>query len=267
MNQKVHFQHRKTDSIKSTSLSLSSLTFAGCYLILLYLAVSDSYFLPNHDNFSPKCKTFECLIRIWLHALGLPSVLIIATVVVKMARVYYIFLSPARLRFSSNAARCAYVFIIMIPNFAVLVAWTADVAGDIDTDSGANESESGLVRCGSKTPLLWLYILMAYFLTLVAALVVVAVLTRKIRYSNFKDTKKVNALVFLLLYTYSFTLVYYLIIRTIQDGGSSSTGRFVLHIGHIAVVAECLWLLFVPKVYPPLRETLGTFMHKKQQHS
>lgn len=101
----LYCRYRKQDSIKSTSLSLSMMIFAGCYLIVLYLAVNDLYYLPQqYQSFSHNFQIFECLVRIWMHALGVPSILILATLIVKIGRIYYIFLSPAKLRFSSNAA-------------------------------------------------------------------------------------------------------------------------------------------------------------------
>lgn len=223
---------RKKASIKSTSLPLSMLMFAGCYLMLLYVTISDSYYLPQYANLSPRYKEFECVVRIWLHGLGLPSGLILATLIVRVTRVYYIFLSPAKLKFVSNGALCVYIIIIMLPNFAVLAAWTADVARE------GNSTVSGLATCKSSNLFLWLYFLIPYSVGLILTLIVVAVLTRNIRYSNFKDTKKVNALVFVLVYTYSFTLSYWMILQSIERG-ENYIGRFILHAGHILIVAEC----------------------------
>lgn len=189
---------RDHDNIKSTSFSLSMFMFAGCYLVLLYVVVSDTYYLPWYDNLSHRFKKLECLVRIWLHGVGIPSVLIFATLMVKMARVYYIFSSPANLRFSSNAALCFYVLIIMIPAVVVLSLWTVDAA---TSGKLANtETTKGLVRCISQNSFIWVCILFVYFIILVSLLIFVAVATRKVRYSNFKDTKKVNVLIFLLVY-------------------------------------------------------------------
>lgn len=192
---------RDHDNIKSTSFSLSMFMFVGCYLVLLYVVVSDTYYLPWYDNLSHGFKKLECLVRIWLHGVGIPSVLIFATLMVKMARVYYIFSSPANLRFSSNAALCFYVLIIMIPTVVVLSLWTVDAATSGKLASTANtETTKGLVRCISQNSFIWVCILFVYFIILVSLLIFVAVATRKVRYSNFKDTKKVNVLIFLLVY-------------------------------------------------------------------
>lgn len=247
---------RNEDSIKSTSLYLSFLMFAGCYMILSYTLVSDLYYAPQNELFPSYIKKLECIFRVWMHALGLPSMLILGTLIVKMARVYHIFLSLDKLRFVSNCALCVYVGLIMIPNLTVMALWTSDIALNRDTVY-ANET-AGLERCETPSSrlYLWLLLLFAYFLLLMGALITVAILTRKIRYQNFKDTKKVNALVFFLLYTLSFTLGYWGILRRISSDPSFS-GRLTLHVGHVLIVAECMILLFIPKVYPPLRKAFA----------
>ena len=248
---------RNEDSIKSTSLYLSFLMFAGCYAILSYTLVSDLYYAPQYELFPSYIKQLECVFRVWMHALGLPSMLILGTLLVKIARVYHIFLSLDKIRFVSNCALCIYIGLIMIPNVTVMALWTGDIAFNRDT-SNANEA-TGLERC--RTPssrlYLWLFLLFLYFLLLSGALITVAVLTRKIRYQNFKDTKKVNALIFFLLYTFCFVLGYWGILQGISSG-SSNLGRLTLHVGHVLIVAECMVLLFIPKVYSPLRKKFST---------
>ncbi len=244
----LYCYYRKKDSIKSTSFSLSIMIFIGCYLILLYVVFSDMYYLPQYDilKASANYRKIECLARIWLHALGIPSIFIFATLMVKIARVYYIFLSPQKLKFSSNTALFIYVMLLMIPNVIVLIAWTVDTA----------THGNGLVGCtGAQSLFLWIYLVAAYFVALLLALVIVAILTRKIRYRNFKDTKKVNVLVLLLIYTYTFTLSCWMLLRLV-DRNEQRISRIVLHVGHILVVVECIGLLFVPKVYPFLKEAV-----------
>lgn len=242
-----HYRHK--DSIKSTSFSLSLMIFVGCYLILLYQVITNMFFLPQYKSLNKytSYKVFECFVRIWLHALGVPSILIFATLLVKIARVYYIFLSPPTLKFSSNTALFMYVVVLMIPNTIVLVLWTIDTAqGD------------GLAKCtGAQHILLWLFLIAAYLLAILLALVILALLTRRIRYKNFKDTKKVNGLVLFLIYTYTFTLFYWMLTWRL-NGSETFISKIILNIGHILIVSECVGMLFVPKVYPLVKEAVTT---------
>ena len=76
--------------------------------------------------------------------------------------------------------------------------------------------------------------------------------TRKIRYKNLKDTKKVNALIFVLILTISITLSYWLVLRAIKLN-DTVLDHVVLHIGHIGVY-ELMGFLFMPKIYPLMKE-------------
>ena len=265
----LYCYHRQHNSIKSTSFCLSLLMFAGCYLILLYVVVSDMFFVPRYREILPVgYHKFTCVVRVWIHALGVPSTLIFATLIIKIARVYYIFLelSPAKLRFSSDRALFVYVMLMMIPTVILLVLFTVDIITNksdvhVSTSNDTVDSTGSLVECMSRYLFLWLVLLLAYFLILQFALVIVAVITRKIQYSNFKDTKKVNALVVMLIYTYSFTLAYWMILQSIERG-DNVVGRLILHFGHLLIVMECQVLLFVPKVYPLVKSAVLECLYK-----
>lgn len=76
----LYFHFRNRESIKATSVTLSVLMFIGCYLLLLYMAVSDLYYVkPQYEHFPSNYKKIECLIRVWASGLGTPSVLIYGT--------------------------------------------------------------------------------------------------------------------------------------------------------------------------------------------
>lgn len=147
----------------------------------------------------------------------------------------------------------------MAPNIIILILWTVDSA-DFRNENLDNKSQ-GLASCSASHLFTWLYLLVGYFFILLSLLVAVAIKTRKIRYSNFKDTKKVNALVFLLIVTYSFTLGYWMILQTIERG-ENQISRLVLHFGHLLIISECIGLLFVPKIYPPVKAAVTSYYNK-----
>ena len=261
----LYCYYRNKESIKSTSFSLSIMIFVGCYVLLLFLVFEGMFFLPQYESLkaSVSYRLIECFVRIWFNALGIPSILIFATLLVKIARVYRIFFSQRKLKFSSNTALFFYVMVLMIPVVIILITWTLDTTfnGLIeDTVNTQNVSARLEIRrlescIGSPKIFVWIGLLAVYFTILLVCLIVVALLTRKIRYKNFKDTKKVNVLVLLLIYTYTFTLSYWIIVQTL-DMGEQETSRIVLHIGHLVIIVECIGLLFVPKVYPFLKEVV-----------
>ncbi len=89
-----------------------------------------------------------------------------------------------------------------------------------------------------------------------ATLVIVAVKTRKIRYMHFKDTKKVNTLIFLITITIGFVLSYWLMLNAIEGNDDKTSQRITLHVGHMIMVVECQGLLFVPKIYPLVMQAI-----------
>ena len=77
----LYIVFRNEPSIKSTSVSLSMLMLIGCYILAVYTAC-----LSVYDNESDFCMTLA-----WLSGIGLSVPLILATILVKMLRVYHIF--------------------------------------------------------------------------------------------------------------------------------------------------------------------------------
>ena len=109
-------------------------------------------------------------------------------------------------------------------------------------------------RCRSNNRTLLFGLLITYLLVLIFALAVVAIITRRVRRQHFKDTKKVNILLFIICILIVIVFSYWLLLRTLY------TERYVsnlpLHIGHSAGILLVLSFLFVPKILPPLRRRI-----------
>ena len=110
-------------SVKSTSVSLSLLIFLGCYLLTLFsmiLMIGKYLGISNLVNF--------CMILVWLSGLGVSIPLILATILVKMLRVYHIFSLRRVMKkslYTSNCAYFVYTLLILSPNLTILVLWNA----------------------------------------------------------------------------------------------------------------------------------------------
>ena len=96
-------------------------------------------------------------------------------------------------------------------------------------------------------------------------LVAVAIKTRKIRYKHFKDSKKVNTLIFLITITIGFVLSYWLLLFNIEGDDNQTTQRIVLYVGHMVTVIECQELLFLPKIYPLVVQAIYNKYNTNQQ--
>ena len=259
----LHFRERP--AIKATSTLISMMIFLSCYLTLFYMSILNVVSLPLYWNLSDSYHAFTCIIRIWLNGLAIPTNLAISTLIVKMIRVYRIFKMRIFKKPSSiRGCKCHYdsllflqIFLFMIPNLVILILWSTVDTYEIKIIYYYRDAASGEVlaveQCDSDYLLVWLILLLLYLVILMVSLVVVAVKTRKIRYKNFKDTKKVNALIFMVVPTIVLALSYWFIIRSIQDS-NPVTEHAVLQIGTSAMVYELMGFLFVPKIYPLIKE-------------
>ena len=250
----LYMYYFKEPEIKSTSVSLSVLMFFGCYIILLYLLLALIYtqsLVPSNSPFN------ICTAIIWLSITGVSLPLILATLLVKMLRVFHIFNLYGKIsKMCSDSALLIYVLLLISPCVLVLIFWTAVdpyTARMIVTEHPTfTEVEQ---RCTCKYLLVWIGLLIINILILIAVLLTVAVKTRKIRQAHFKDTKKVNAFLFLLVTVIFITLAYWMIFRTI--GAKKGYSDITLHLSHVIIVASCQGFLFIPKVLPPLMRSIS----------
>lgn len=261
---------RNEPEVKSTSFTLSLLMFAGCYLTLLYLSLllhfdqpSDALHILHLNNL--------CRSQPWFSGLGIPLTLAIVVLLIKMLRVYHIFtrLIPGAVgKLCSDLFLMVYVLILLIPNILIHIVWSAidEFTVSIEYVSFHTDIIEVKKQCVSKYFYHWLSILSGNLAFLLLALLVVAVKSRKIRLTHFKDTKKANALVFAANVALFLTLSYWLFLRGIN--AENHITHLPLHFGHSAFVLLCQVLLFAPKVLPPLqRYILNIIKHNPQSNN
>ena len=233
---------RNEPSVKSTSVSLSLLIFTGCYILIAFTIIEIADIPPKIDL---------CMGLVWLGGLGLSIPLILSTLLVKMLRVYRIFTRIKPKAHTSECAHFLYTVALLSPNIAILIFWTI-----IDPNYTENtyEEHPGFIiiqqRCISDYPFVWFLLLAVYFLILSIAVVTVAIISRKIRLAQFKDTKKVNFLIFIILFIGASALAYASIFASIREYFFVST--YIIFFAHIAIAFLCPITLFVPKIWPPL---------------
>ena len=241
----------KEPEVKATSFTLSLLMFAGCYFNLIYLS------LLHHTNraiysLNIPHQNAVCVFLLWLSAPGISLPLMLAILIVKMLRVYHIFnSSKLRLgRYCSDLSLASYVILILAPVILLHITWTISdryhIVYEYRMQNGFNQLEK---QCSSKYQTVWFGILIVYLLVLILALAVVAVITRKVRLQHFKDTKKVNILLFVLCVGIPLTLSCWLLLQTLNI--ERYTATLPLHIGHSVLIISFQSFLYVPKVFPP----------------
>ena len=249
----LYIYYHNEPEIKATSVTLSLLMFLGCYIILFYMLMAILYtqsLVPSDSSFN------ICLALLWSGQTGFSLPLILATLLVKMLRIYRIFNHFGKVgKVYSDIALLLYVLLLISPNIIILTIWTA--IDPYSTDTVVTEYPRYTEveqRCYSKQLLLWFCILYLNIEGLSLVLIIIAVKTRKIHRENFKDTKKVNAFIFILLIVIYVINVQWLILRSI--GVRKGYSSIPLHISHVVVVVSCQALLFIPKILPPLKRSL-----------
>ena len=250
----LFIQYRKEPEIKSTSVTLSLLMFIGCYIILVYLLLAILY----TQSLVPSTSLFNiCTALGWLSISGIPMPLILATLLVKMLRVFRIFTFYGKIgRMCSDVALLIYVLLLISPCALILIFWsTIDPYTAKDVVMEYPHFTKIEQRCFSKYLLVWIGFSVVNITILIVVLITVAVKTRKIRQAHFKDTKKVNIFLFILLTMIFVTFSYWMLFRTI--GANKGYSDITLHIAHIIIVASCQGFLFVPKILPPLQRSIS----------
>ena len=248
----VYFHNKP--SIKSTSVSLSLLIFLGCYLLVAYtitLTIAKSQSIrPLHLDL--------CMVLVWLSGLGLSLPLILATVLVKMLRVYRIFTLQKILKprvYTSTYAHFVYVLLIVSPTVIILLLWTIIDPYRLHLEFAEHSNFTTVYeKCISDKTSTMTAALLIYAVLLSFVVIAVAIKSRKIRFAQFKDTKKVNLFIFLILIVgvscYSYWILF-MIANLYEDAPA-----YILYVGHIIFAFLCQSILFVPKVWPPVREKL-----------
>ena len=243
---------RQEPEVKSTSYLLSLLIFLGCYLNVVFL----SLLLYFHQPFfiSDNVLNTICAILPWVSGLGLATALIVATILVKLIRVYHIFskFSAGPLgRMSSDILLAFYVVLILSPLILILVIWALVDRFKITFRPAPQE---GFIQkqCISDHLSIWLPLLVLYTLVLLLALVIIAIRSRKIRENNFKDTKKVNMFIFCLFFDIILPLSFWWLLENLGTSVTLYIAAIPLHLGHTGIILLCQLLLIAPKVWAPL---------------
>ena len=87
----LYILFRNEPDIKATGVSLNILTFLGCYLFWFYFVLLNINGLPNDYIESLRFANHVCKLQLWFNGLSIPSTLILSVLLVKLARVYWLF--------------------------------------------------------------------------------------------------------------------------------------------------------------------------------
>ena len=249
---------RKEPEVKATSVSVSMCMFLGSYLLVFFPPLLLLHVQVKGSNAS---ATLICSALILLSAIGLPFSLILATLVVKVLRVYQIFSNPFsyKKKLFSDHALLTYILVILSPSILILILMQSVDAFTVNEGIFRMKSHDITYHgCSNEHTIVWFLILLMYNICLTICLVLLALKSSKLRYRNFMDTKATNAFAYLSIFiAFLTTLYYFVFISLLESVEVGKIIRIILYFGHFMEALVCQVLLFMPKAFPPLMKRMS----------
>ncbi len=246
----LYLYYHKHPSIKATSTTLTLFLFIGCFCLLL----SSLFHTINSGIIRQKMgsyRIFTCMFDIYLINIGIDTVL--ATVIAKTVRIYHIFKKFGKVhQVCSDQGLFILISAIVSVKIILLIFWSClDVSLLVDREQYVKQSVPPYFlvtqKCQNQYPTVWITLQYIYTLILAFTMVLLAVLTRKIKRGAFKDTKKINMLVVLLVFDLCIFLPLWAILRLI---GYTTLSRVAYSMGITLAAFLCQVFLIFPKVVP-----------------
>ena len=242
---------RNEPDIKATSVPISLSMFLGCYLQLAFVVPVLLKGYPNSRVAVPHSVT--CHFIAWLGGTGVPFPLILATILVKMLRVYALILKPIsyKKKFVRNRALLFYILVLISPNIFILILWSVLDPLVIVQVTAATRSAIMVVEfCLSNQTAVLLAVSYVYTAILCLAVIVIVIATSAVRQKYFNDTNATNifAIVAISIAVMG-TLYGYLLIVIQPSADNYIASEITLIVSNISIAMLCQFFLFVPKVY------------------
>ena len=247
----LYFYYHKQPSIKATSSTLSLCLFIGCYFLLsssLFHTINSGII---RQKMGMSYRTFTCMFDIYLINIGTDIVL--ATVIAKTLRIYHIFKKFGKVhQICSDQGLFILILAIVSVKIILLIFWTClDVSLLIDREQYIKQSIPPYFlvtqKCQNQYPTVWITLQYTYTVILALVMVLLAVLTRKIKRHDFKDTKKINILVGALIFDLCVFLPLWAILRLIDY---ATLSRVAYSVGITLAAFLCQVFLILPKIVP-----------------
>ena len=239
--------HWNKPAIKATSPFLGLVLLFGCYV--LYMAVLLVAIREYNNSFGQLCQAI-----FWFGYIGIE--LVYATLFARLLRIYrlffHIFEKPG-LRWSDWSMTILILLIVSLP-FLLLLLWST--VDPVITTKVLSFDTSTIPPFYSLTPFcgsrfFWVWISLIYYVYVsftILAVCILAVMTRNIKRESFKDTKKINAFVFISILaliicdTYSSTLAG----AGLEQLELAYTFDFL---PYMVIAVFCKVFLFLPKIW------------------
>ena len=257
----LYLYYRDHKEVKATSPYLSILVFIGCYLLCMAAAVE-----ATKVGVVLSSQSLSIIVRIRILLLVNGIGLILLTVFFNMLRIYCIFFSWME-NLGAVWKSCSLLLIILllsvIPNLLIVTITVIQPPQIKKARFVQSPPTVAYIMQWSIENVYLAVLLSVYFGVFILLVLFFALRTRKLKYSNFKDTKKVIFFIGLLVVYFGLSTPLYLSLN-----GSASYDIRVhdirvhdirVHVASLVFIAvilltpvACLLLLYVPKLPPAI---------------
>ena len=245
--------YRNEPSIKATSNTLSLCMFIGCYFLLtssLFHSITSATIIYERQE---SLRTFICMFDIFIMMVGVD--IVFAIVIAKTLRIYHIFKTFGKVsRVCSNQGLFILILGIISVKVVMLTVWVClDPARVVDTEQFVSQDVPPFFRVVQECQTdhynigIWLTLAFGYSTILALVMVLLAVLTRKIKRSDYKDSKKINILVSALILNMCICVPLWIIFR---NAASPILSRLAYNVATMIAAVLCQVLLILPKTVP-----------------
>ena len=247
----VFLYYRNQPAIKATSSTLSICMFVGCYFLLtssLFHTINSG--VSKHES-GDILRGFICSLDVYLFNIGFD--IVFATVIAKTLRIYFIFRPFRRAgRICSDQGLFALILTIVGFKLMLLILWNSiDINHLIDIEQYVTTSVPPyfivVQQCHSRYMGTWIAVHSSYSIILLLIMVVLAILTRKIKRDHFNNTKKINTLTAVLLFHVCISLSLWLMLRQIR---ATILSKVMYTLSTMFTAVLCQAFLIAPKIVP-----------------
>ena len=242
---------REKSEIKASSPVLSLLIIVGCYF--LCIAPILTVLLRTFVLKDAVLLEFLCNTKFWSESIGLD--LIFATLLFRLLRVHHIFkLFHQISKYWLDKYLFIYVVLVCMGKVCLLVLQTAvdHIHPEIQREyvpSAIPPYYKATLYCTSSAYGLWIFLSLLYSTVLLLLVLFLAIQTRHVHKNDFKDTKKVNFLVFLVVVILAITISLEVVF---VEAGIDIGADVSEWLAYFTVAVICQFCLFAPKTIPLL---------------
>ena len=243
---------RKEREIKATSPILSTLIMVGCYFLFAKSLILVLYKMAVIENMN--LLMCLCTLKTWA---SVGTELIFATMFLRLLRIYRIFCTAPMTIMSKywvDKYLLVYVILICLGKAALLLLWSGvDPIHPVIKPRYVYGPDIKLphyratLHCSCRWVVVWIAVIKLYSALLILMAVHLAIQTRHVKKAVYKDTKKVNIFIFLVIISIMTTIpLWVFFLKTgIEVGATVAEWLSIYHTPML-----CQVCLFIPKTLP-----------------